>query len=302
MSSSDPSSARLRVGVIGSGRAGSALGAALARAGHKVVVVHAVSDVSRLRAESLLPGAENVEADEVARRADLVLITIPDDALAETVRGLAALGAFRPGQFVMHASGRYGTDVLAPATDMGAVPLALHPVMTLTGTSLDLERLSGAPFGVTAPHELRPIAEALVVEMGGEPVWVPNEARALYHAALANGANHMITLVNQSIDLLARAGVESPQRLLSPLLFASLDNALRSGDAALTGPVARGDAQTVQAHIDVIEDFSPEARRAYVALARLTADRALAHGMLSAQQAEALLQVLAQDFEAGWGG
>lgn len=302
MSSNDPSAARLRVGVIGTGRAGSVLGAALARAGHKVVAVHAVSDVSRLRAESLLPGAENVESDEVARRADLVLITIPDDALAETVRGLASLGAFRAGQFVMHASGRYGTDVLSPATDLGAVPLALHPAMTLTGTSLDLERLSGAPFGVTAPPALRPVAEALVVEMGGEPVWVPNEARALYHAALANGANHMITLVNQSIDLLVQAGVESPQRLLSPLLFASLDNALRSGDAALTGPVARGDAQTVQAHIDVIEDFSPEARRAYVALARLTADRALAHGMLSAQQAEALLQVLAQDFEAGWGG
>ena len=167
--------------------------------------------------------------------------------------------------------------------------------MTLTGTSLDLERISGAPFGVTAPEELRPVAEALVVEMGGDPVWVPEEHRALYHAALANGANHLVTLVAQSIDLLHAAGVEQPERLLSPLLFAALDNSLRSGDSALTGPVVRGDAGTVAAHVDVINEVSVEARRAYVAMARLTADRALANGMLRATQAEALLDVLAAE-------
>jgi predicted short-subunit dehydrogenase-like oxidoreductase (DUF2520 family) len=128
---------------------------------------------------------------------------------------------------------------------------------------------------------------------------VPDEARALYHAALTNGANHLITLVNQSVDLLNEVGVADPQRLLGPLLYASLDNALRAGDSALTGPVSRGDAATVAAHIEVIEAFSPEARRAYVALARLTADRALASGMLSAAAAEALLAVLARDVDGG---
>jgi predicted short-subunit dehydrogenase-like oxidoreductase (DUF2520 family) len=129
--------------------------------------------------------------------------------------------------------------------------------------------------------------------MGGEPVWVPEQSRALYHAALANGANHLITLVTQSLDLLTAAGVEHPQRLLSPLLYASLDNALRNGDAALTGPVVRGDAGTVAAHVDVINDVSEQARRAYVGMARLTADRALAAGRLAPQQAEALLSALA---------
>lgn len=286
---------RLSVGVIGTGRAGSVLGAALARAGHKVVAAYGVSDLSRLRAEALLPDVPLVTPEEVLAQADLVLITVPDDVLAELVAGLSATNAFRAGQFIAHASGRYGIEVLVPASRAGALPLALHPAMTLTGTSLDLERISGAPFGVTAPDELRPVAEALVVEMGGDPVWVPEEHRALYHAALANGANHLVTLVAQSIDLLRAAGVEHPQRLLGPLLFAALDNSLRSGDSALTGPVVRGDAGTVAAHVDVINEVSVEARRAYVAMARLTADRALANGMLRATQAEALLDVLAAE-------
>ena len=285
---------RLSVGIVGTGRAGSVLGAALRRAGHDVVSAYGVSDLSRLRAEALLPGVPLVTPEEVIQSADLVLITVPDDVLPDLVAGLAATSAFRAGQFIAHASGRFGIDVLGPATRAGALPLALHPAMTLTGTSLDLERISGAPFGVTAPDELRPVAEALVVEMGGDPVWVPEENRTLYHAALANGANHLVTLVAQSIDLLKLAGVEDPQRLLGPLLYAALDNTLRSGDAALTGPVVRGDAGTVAAHVDVINDVSVEARRAYVAMARLTADRALANGSLRATQAEALLEVLAE--------
>lgn len=284
---------RLNVGVVGTGRAGSVLGAALNRAGHEVVAAYGVSDTSRLRAEALLPDVPLVPVEEVMAQADLVLITIPDDALEQFVAGAVSQGFVTPGQLLVHASGRYGIGVLAAATAVGALPLALHPAMTLTGTSLDLDRLSGAPFGVTAPEALRPIAEALVVEMGGEPVWVPEESRALYHAALANGANHLVTLVSQSVDLLASAGVEEPAKLLSPLLYAALDNALRQGDQALTGPVVRGDASSVAAHIEVIGEISPEARNAYIALARLTADRALDAGLLNPVNASQLLEVLA---------
>lgn len=280
-------SVRLRVGVVGVGRAGSALGAALARAGHPVVAAHAVSDASRERAAAVLPDAELVDVQEVIRRSELVLLAVPDDALP----ALAAALEFTPGQFVVHCSGRYGVGVLAPAQARGALPLALHPAMTLTGTSLDAERLSGAPFGVTAAEPLRMAAEALVVEMGGEPVWIPEEARALYHAALAHSANHLITLVASGVEMLSEAGVESPARLLSPLLHASLDNALRMGYPALTGPVVRGDAATVQAHVEQLS-YDPQLRSAYVAMARLTADRALAEGLLRPEAAEGLLNVL----------
>lgn len=284
---------RLEVGVVGVGRAGSVLAAALDRAGHRVVAAHAVSDLSRLRAEALIPDATLVSVPEVLRQAELVLLTVPDDVLPALVSGLAEAGQVQPGQFLMHASGRYGIGVLAPATAAGALPLALHPVMTLTGTSLDLNRLGGCPFGVTAPEVLRPVAEALVVEMGGDPVWVAEGDRALYHAALANASNHLITLATQSMELLAKAGVAEPGRMLAPLMTASLDNALRQGDPALTGPVVRGDAATVRQHLLSLAEVSAQSRAAYLAMARLTADRALAAGLLTAAKAEALLEVLA---------
>ena len=290
---SQPHPALLRVGVVGAGRVGSVLGAALARAGHEVVAVSAVSDASMQRAARMLPGVPRVSPPEVLAAADLVLLTVPDDALPGLVAGLAATGAPLEGRLLAHASGRYGIAVLDPATRLGALPLALHPVMTFTGRPDDLDRLAGISFGVTAPDRLRLVAEALVIEMGGEPVFIAEENRALYHAALASGANHLVTLVVQAADLLRQAGVPDPARMLSPLLFAALDNALRLGDAGLTGPVARADADTVASHLAALREASPEALRAYVALARLTADRALAAGILDPPAAQRLLDVLA---------
>jgi predicted short-subunit dehydrogenase-like oxidoreductase (DUF2520 family) len=291
--------ARLAVGVVGAGRVGPALAAALKLAGHRPVAASGVSDASRRRAAALLPGVPLVEPVEVLARSDLVLLTVPDDALPGLVAGLAETGAVRPGQMLVHTSGRYGTAVLDPALRAGALPLALHPAMTFTGTTVDVQRLAGCSFGVTAPEPLRLAAEALVVEMGGEPEWVEESARPLYHAALAIGANHLVTLVAQSMELLRAAGVEAPGRMLGPLLGAALDNALRSGDAALTGPVARGDAGTVAAHLDELRKHSPQAVASYLAMARATADRALANGMLKAELAEPLLGVLADGTTGG---
>ena len=293
--------ARLAVGIVGTGRTGTALGVALARAGHEVVAVSAVSDASLRRARANFPGAAIAEPAEVVRRAGLILLTVPDDALPGLVAGLAATGTPVEGRMLAHASGRYGVGVLEPAARRGALPLALHPVMTFTGRSDDVERLRGTCFGVTSPAGLRPAAEALVIEMGGEPVFIAEPDRDLYHAAIAGAANHLITLVTEGMDLLRTIGVPEPARLLAPLLSASLDNALRFGDAGLTGPVARGDAATVAAHVAALEGLaatspapavSAAAVTAYVAMARLTADRALAAGILRPADAERLLGVL----------
>lgn len=285
---------RLRVAVIGAGRVGAVLGAALARAGHPVVAVTAISEMSLLRAQALLPGVPITDVPTAVGDADLVLLAVPDDVLAELVHGLADVGAVRAGQFWCHPAGAHGIGVLAPATDRGAVPLAIHPVMTFTGTSIDLDRLADCPFGVTAPEQFRPVAEALVVEMGGEPVWVPQAARTQYHAALALGANGLITLVNAAVDLLGNAGITDTRRLIEPLLQASLENALRLGDQALTGPVARGDADTVAAHLAAIAETRAEVAPVYQAMARLTALRAVDAGLLSPQSAESLLGALAR--------
>ena len=147
--------ARLAVGAIGAGRVGATLAAALDRAGHHAVAVAAVSQASRRRAEALVPEAAVLPPDEVAGRADLLLLAVPDDVLGPLVSGLAVAGAVRPGTLVAHTSGAHGFHVLDPLTSTGALPMALHPVMTFTGTEVDLQRLAGACFGVTSPEPLR---------------------------------------------------------------------------------------------------------------------------------------------------
>lgn len=269
------------------------MAAALARAGHRVVAASAVSAASLRRVSRSLPGAVIATPEQVLARADLVLLTVPDDALAALVAGLVATGVPVEGRMLAHASGSHGLAVLDPAARRGALPLALHPVMTFTGRDDDVEKMTGISFGVTAPDQLRPVAEALVMEMGGEPVFIAENRRGTYHAALSSAANHLVTLVAQAADLLREAGVADPARMLGPLLAAALENVLTLGDAALTGPVARGDADTIAAHVAAISAAAPQALPAYLALARLTADRALAAGTLAAPDAQRLLGVLA---------
>jgi predicted short-subunit dehydrogenase-like oxidoreductase (DUF2520 family) len=293
--------ARLAVGVVSAGRVGAVLGAALATAGHTVVAASGVSRESVLRAAELLPDVPLLPPDQVAARADLVLIAIPDDVLAGTVRGLAAVGALRSGQIVVHTSGAHGIDVLGPAAELGALPLALHPAMTFTGRPEDLQRIPACSFAVTADpadEVAWSVGEALVVEMGAEPVRLPQSARPLYHAALAHSANHLVTLVAEGADLLRAAGIEPAERLLGPLLSAALDNALRHGDRALTGPVARGDLGTLRVHLRVLAEAEPAALPAYRALARRTAERAEAAGLLSAARGAEVAAVIEEEAQS----
>ncbi|MGO2534041.1 MULTISPECIES: Rossmann-like and DUF2520 domain-containing protein [Micrococcaceae] len=285
---------RLGVGIIGAGKVGAVLGAALRSAEHAVVGVHAVSEASRDRADILLPGVPVLEIPEIVRRSELVLLAVPDDALPPLVKGLADAGHWQPGQLVVHTSGRYGTGILAPAQAAGAIPLAIHPAMSFTGMSLDLVRLNECMFGVTAAAMVLPIAQALVVEMGAESTVIAEEDRGTYHAALAHASNHLVTLAGQSAELLRRIGVEAPERVLGPLMRGSLENALASGEGALTGPVARGDTGTINAHRAALAggEIPSDIRDAYLAMGRATAQRALDRGLLNETQAATILDAL----------
>lgn len=284
---------RLGVGIVGAGKVGAVLGAALRAAGHSIVGVSAASDQSQERAELLLPGVPILSVEDVVERCELVLLAVPDDVLPELVAGLASLGRWHAGQLVVHTSGRYGVGVLAPIRSVGAIPLALHPVMTFTGLSVDVARLQDATFGVTADAAFLPIAQALAVEVGAEPVVVAEADRSLYHAALAQGANHAATLIAQSLQVLSDIGVPDAARVLRPLVHATVDNALALGEDALTGPVARADVETVRAHIHALAEGAPDVLASYRAMAAATAGRALARGVITAQQWQALALVLA---------
>ncbi|HET6152215.1 MAG TPA: DUF2520 domain-containing protein [Marmoricola sp.] len=281
-----------RIGVVGAGRVGAVLAAALRAAGHEIVSSAGESTASRRRMADLLPGVPGAKPTDVARNCDLLLLTVPDDMLENVVTTLVGAGAIRPGQYVVHTSGRHGLAVLDAATEIGARPIAMHPAMTFTGTAVDLDRLAGCVFGVTTEGSSRALAAALVADLGGVPMWVAEDKRTLYHAGLAHGANHLVTLVAQAMELLAASGAEDPAATLRPLLSAALDNALNSGDAALTGPIVRGDVNTVRAHLHDIAETAPATIPAYVAMAKATADRAVLDGRLLPIRAVKIVRLL----------
>lgn len=279
------------------------LAAALHAAGHEAVAASGGSAASRTRIETLLPHLSPLEPEQVAEVADLLLLSVPDDSLGALVDRLAAAGALRPGQVVVHTSGRHGLAVARAAADRGCVTVALHPAMTFTGTDVDLDRLPGCTYGLTADPDGRTVAHQLVADLGGHPVEVAEGQRTLYHAALAHGANHLGTLVGQAMDLLRAAGSTDPAGTLRPLLQAALDNSLAYGDAALTGPVVRGDSGTVADHLTALRAFSARVRDedtgsadeipdAYRTMASVTAARAVRSGRLDAAAAAELAELL----------
>ncbi|MFV9454862.1 Rossmann-like and DUF2520 domain-containing protein [Rhodococcus sp. NM-2] len=285
-----PAPARLTVGIVSAGRVGTAIGAALERAGHVVVACSAVSDASRHRARTRLPETEILPVAEVAARSELLVLAVPDAELPSLIAGLASTRAVPSRAIVAHTSGANGIGILDPLTEQGVVPLAIHPAMTFTGHDEDTVRLASACFGITAADDIGyAIAQSLVLEIGGEPVRVREDMRPLYHAALAHGSNHLVTLVVDAVAAL-RVALEGQEllgqeligddpnglaeRVLQPLLSAALDNALRRGPSALTGPVARGDSEAVATHLRVLEEVDPRIAAGYRALSLRSAQRA----------------------------
>lgn len=291
---------RLDIGIIGMGHVGPVLGSALRAVGHKLVGVSASSEESKERADALLPGIPILPVEEIVHSCEMVLLTVPDDQLAGLVSGLGELGAWKASQLVVHTSGAHGIEVLEPATRAGAIPLAIHPAMTFTGTSVDIPRLIGTPFAVTAPAIALPIAQALVVEMGGEPFEVSEEDRGVYHAALNHGANFLAAVVAQAKQVLTTVGIEDPGTFLRPLCEAALDRALRAGDRGVSGPIPRGDVGTIREHLSVLEIKAKEenlagegqwahrledARSTYAAMTLHTVDLLEFEGRISSQVA-----------------
>jgi predicted short-subunit dehydrogenase-like oxidoreductase (DUF2520 family) len=282
--------ARLKVGIISAGRVGTALGVALERVDHVVVACSAVSRPSLQRAERWLPDTPVLPVPDVAGNAELLLLAVPDTELADLVSGLAATSAVRPGTIVAHTSGVNGVGVLAPLREQDCIPLAIHPAMTFAGSDEDISRLPDTCFGITAADEVGyAIAQSLVLEIGGEPFRVREDARTLYHAALAHAGNHLVTVLADALDALraALSGTELlgqqlvddhpggiAERILGPLARAALENTLRRGQAALTGPVARGDAAAVAGHLSALAAVDAQLAQAYRVNALRTAERA----------------------------
>lgn len=217
---------RLGVGIVGAGRVGPVLGAALAGAGHAIVGIVATGADAIDRAEALLPGVPMLDTPTLVERSELVLLAVPSAELPGLVAGLAATGAWQPGQLVVHTAAEHGVEVLRPARERGAIPIALHPAMSFTGTSLDLSRLLESTIAVTAPGPVLPIGQALAVEMGAEPIVVDEPDRPAYAEAIGAARDFAEGIVAQALRQLHELGVERPGRVLGGVVRSAVETAL----------------------------------------------------------------------------
>jgi predicted short-subunit dehydrogenase-like oxidoreductase (DUF2520 family) len=178
-----------------------------------------------------LAAVQHISSDDL--NADLIVLAIPGEELAATIDGYAKAGIWKAGQLVAHTSPDFGYGILEPATKAGAIPLAIHPAMRFTGTSIDLPRLRDARIAVSAPKIALPIAQALAIEIGGEPVVIPEEARAAYAEAFSVASDFSAMVVSQAIGLLEEAGVENARAIIGPVVKSSVDRALADGHVGL---------------------------------------------------------------------
>jgi predicted short-subunit dehydrogenase-like oxidoreductase (DUF2520 family) len=256
--------------IVGPGRVGTALALALARAGFRVVGVGGGSDASRQRFAGLVAGVRShADPASVVPRGGTVILATPDDVLAQVVTDLARADVFADGQRVVHVAGSQGLAVLERAALAGARVAACHPAQTVPAGTPDPDVFVGSAWAVTCRSIDRGWAHDLVEAIGGDPHDVPDDRRVLYHAALTVGSNAVGAAVVVARNLLLAARVDDPRAFLDPLVAASVANVLADGASALTGPVVRGDAGTVRAHLQALDTDLPALGMAYRDLSRV---------------------------------
>lgn len=280
-----------RVGIAGSGRVARAMALALAPRSAAPVLIWGRSPGPVQDAASAVGAAVADSIKGLVAGCDLIVIAVADAALA-TVAGQLA-DALEPGAepFVCHVSGGSGAAILAPLADRGALTAAVHPAMTFTGDpAQEVERMAGARFAITAPdREALAEARTLIALIGGIAVEIAEDRRALYHAALSHAANHLVTLMSGAAHALRAAGADEPEALLAPLVRAALENSLAHGFDALSGPLLRGDSDTIARHLTAIARDCPDLLPAYRAMALATLDELTKAGMATSPDLRAMV-------------
>jgi predicted short-subunit dehydrogenase-like oxidoreductase (DUF2520 family) len=254
------------VAIVGAGRVGTAIGLALSRNGYELTAAWSNSRRGRDRAQTVL-GAPILEPDEACRAGDIVIVSVPDDALAAVAQEIAPF--VRRGKYVFHTSGGVSIEALATARERGGHIGSLHPLMTFPDPeSVVLEESAVA---VTCEPRDRAAFYRIARAWGGRPFPLADEDKPAYHAAAVFASNYVVSAIWAANSIFRTIGVNNAQPLLAPLLRATLDNVIQTGPAkAITGPVARGDRDTIRRHIAALKDRDADIASAYRAMATLT--------------------------------
>jgi len=284
-----------RIVLIGPGRLGQTVIRLLQEAGHEIRAIIS-RDAARARAAARFAGCPGKGTTDLSRvrEGEVVLIALPDDHIASMALLLRQRRFLAPRSVLVHFSGLYPAAALLGEDEKGLQSLSIHPLQTFADAVLGVRLLPGSPFAVEGSEEALPLAERLVEEMGGHPFRISGAQKPLYHAAACTASNYLITLASVAGEMLKACGLKDDiDRLMMPLISGTIRNLSALGpEAALTGPIARGDVETISKHLASLNGMPREISEIYRVMGRKTVDLALKKGSLEPQKGKEILQLL----------
>lgn len=285
------------ISIIGAGIVGTAIGEALESRGFKITAVSARSQSSLDQAGARLSARLTSDPADAARSGDIIFITTPDDSIRQVCEDIAANGGFDTSDTVFHMSGALGLDALGGAAHYGARVGSIHPMQTFSDIDTAVASLPGSVFGVTAEGETLSLAEEIVSVLGGEAFLIRDEDKPIYHAAACAISNYLVSLVNYGEALYSAIGIpkEMADKAFLPLIRSTITNIEKKGSAqSLTGPIARGDAETVRRHLLAMEAAAPWAVSLYRELGEYTIKVAVEKGGITGERAAVISSILGE--------
>jgi len=282
----------LKLGFIGAGTVGTALAVRLSSKGYQVIVVSSRSQTSARKLAQAVSGCRAFNNNQdVADTAELIFITTPDDTIASVASGIQ----WHRGQSVVHCSGALSTDILESAKKLGAQVGAFHPLQTFAGVKQAIENIPGSTFAVEAEEPLLSTLKDIAHALDGYWIELKANDKVAYHAAAVIASNYLVTLVKLATDLWQSFNVPQSQatQALLPLIRGTIHNIDTVGiPQCLTGPIARGDIETIKKHLDALQKVAPALLSTYQELGLQTIPVALAKGRINQHQAEELQAIL----------
>ena len=282
----------LRLGFIGAGTVGTALAVRLSSKGYRMIAVSSRSQTSARKLAQAVSGCHAFNSNQdVADAAELIFITTPDDAIASVASEIQ----WHRGQRVVHCSGALSTDILESAKKLGAQVGAFHPLQTFASVKQAIENIPGSTFAVEAEEPLLSTLKGMAITLDGDWIELKANDKVVYHAAAVIACNYLVTLVKLATDLWQSFNIPQSQatQALLPLIRGTIHNIDTVGiPQCLTGPIARGDIETIKKHLDALQKVAPALLSTYQELGLQTIPVALAKGRINQHQAEELQAIL----------
>lgn len=274
---------RKKIGIIGAGVVGTAVGVVLKQKGYEITGAYDVKSESTQKLVERIGCTPHTSPQEVSRSADILFITTNDAAIRNVVDTLADRKAFYEGQVVVHMSGAQSSEVLDRAKMFGANVLSVHPLQSFANVDGAVKNLPGSVFSIEGDRDAYDAAVCIVETLQGEYFFIDRKAKPLYHAGACVVSNYLVTLIDFGVKLLESTGIprSAGVKALLPLIQGTVNNIEDIGiPRALTGPIARGDLSTIVKHLDCLEEMAPELMKLYSWLGFYTTQIAMDKGTI----------------------